>query len=296
MTDDALAFPLDVANVAKRFGSFVAVDDVSLRVSRGEVVGLLGANGAGKTTLMRIVLGLLRPDSGAVRVFGDAPGRATRSRLGYVPQGLGLYGDLTIDENLAFVARAFGRKPAKSSDEGVRLAGRETVEAASLGLRRRTAFAAALSHDPDLLVLDEPTSGVDPLARAQLWETIRGAASAGAAVLVSTHYMEEAQNCDRLILMRTGRVVASGTVSDIVSGHAIVAVSSERLDDVFSILDADGIDCLKSQHELRVVTAAQPLVAQVLARAGVTATFTTKPATFEEAFVQIVTETVAVAS
>ena len=165
------AAPLPQASahdVVCRFGRLTAVADVDLEVHAGEVVGLLGANGAGKTTLIRLLLGLLHPTSGAVRLFGRAPSRAGRLRLGYVPQGLGLWGDLSVQENLAFSARAFGSAVPALDPELEAL--RDTlVRDLPHGLRRRLAFAAALAHVPELLVLDEPTSGVDPAARARLW-------------------------------------------------------------------------------------------------------------------------------
>ncbi|HEX8862722.1 MAG TPA: ABC transporter ATP-binding protein, partial [Actinomycetes bacterium] len=153
---------LQARGVTRTFGGLTAVDQVDLQVNAGEVVGLLGANGAGKTTLIRIVLGLLRPTAGEVRLLGEPPSRHSRARLGYVPQSLGLYDDLTVAENLAFTARAFGGHPPERLDDPELEAARgELVAGLPLGLRRRLAFAAALGHQPELLVLDEPTSGVD---------------------------------------------------------------------------------------------------------------------------------------
>jgi ABC-2 type transport system ATP-binding protein/ribosome-dependent ATPase len=207
--------------VTRRFGSFTAVVDVDMRVHAGEVVGLLGANGAGKTTLIRLILGLLRADRGRVRLFGSPPSRETRLRLGYLPQSLGLWEDLTARENLEFTSGAFGTPFAPPLDHDIESAGGALVRDLPLGFKRRLAFAAALSHEPELLVLDEPTSGVDPMARARLWETIRGAAEDGAAVLVTTHYMEEAANCDRLVVMADGRTVAAGTLAEIVGDDTL---------------------------------------------------------------------------
>ena len=142
-----------------RFGDFTAVDDVDLTVGSGEVVGLLGANGAGKTTLIRMLLGLLIPTHGTVSLFGRAPSRATRRQVGYVPLTLGLYDDLTVQENWEFTAAAFGIE-GKDLPESIAGSGRELVGAISLGLQRRVAFAVAFSHDPDLLILDEPTAAL----------------------------------------------------------------------------------------------------------------------------------------
>jgi ABC-2 type transport system ATP-binding protein len=204
--------------VGKAFGDFTAVEGVDLTVARGEVVGLLGANGAGKTTLMKMLLGLTRPTAGRVELFGETVTPDARRRIGYVPQGLGLYEDLTVAENLEFVARAFGVDIPTLGD----LAASEDVlvRELSLGLRRRTAFLGALSHRPELLVLDEPTSGVDVIARSDLWDTIRAEAEEGAGVLVSTHHLEEVDQCDRLVVMAGGRVVLSGTMNEIV-GDAV---------------------------------------------------------------------------
>jgi ABC-2 type transport system ATP-binding protein/ribosome-dependent ATPase len=205
---------VSAGGVGKDFGGFTAVRDVDLTVARGEVVGLLGSNGAGKTTLMRMLLGLTRPTAGSVELFGETIRPDARKRIGYVPQGLGLYEDLTVAENLEFAARAFGVEAPPLGD----LAPSKDVlvRDLSLGLRRRTAFLGALAHHPELLLLDEPTSGVDVLARSDLWTTIRTSAEAGAGVLVSTHHMEEADQCDRLVVMAGGRVVLAGTMDEIV--------------------------------------------------------------------------------
>ncbi len=217
--------------VVRRFGSQVAVDRVDLDVRAEEIVGLLGANGAGKTTLIRMLLGLLRPDEGTVLLFGGPPSRETRRRLGYVPQGLGLWNDLTAAENLSFTARAFGMGAAAGAlgaDAELRAVADLPVQALPLGLRRRLAFAAALTHEPDLLVLDEPTSGVDPLARARLWDTVHAAVDGGCGALVTTHHMDETQQCDRVVVMADGRVVAAGRPSDITAGRSGRAACARR--------------------------------------------------------------------
>jgi len=272
---------VEARGLMRRFGAFVAVDEVDLTVEPGEIVGVLGANGAGKTTLIRLVLGLLRPTAGTVSLFGRPPSRATRRRIGYVPQGLGLYRDLTASENLGFAAAAFG-VPAAPVPTGI---GAATLGDLPLGQQRRVAFAAALQHRPDLLVLDEPTSGVAPLARARLWDRIREQAAAGTAVLVTTHYMDEARQADRLILMAAGRVVGRGQESDIVGGAHAVAVRAADWSAAFGALEEAGLAASLAGREIRLPGADPSRVQGILAAAGVAADVATAPATLEEAMV-----------
>ena len=285
----------ETRGATRRFGTFTAVDGVQLTVLPGEVVGLLGANGAGKTTLIRCLLGLIRISDGDVRLFGLPPSRATRARLGYVPQGLGLYEDLTVAENLAFCARAFaarghggnGAPPADSlaADEELAAVRDRTVGDLPLGLRRRVAFAAALAHRPDLLVLDEPTSGVDPLGRAQLWDTIRAAAEAGAGVLVTTHHMDEAEECDRLVVMSAGRVVAEGSVADIVADAQVTVVETDDWARAFDLIERSGTSAALVGRTLRVPDREPEELTRLLDR--VPARIARRPATLEERFLQL---------
>jgi len=278
--------PAQAAAVTRTFGQFVAVDQVDLEVRPGEVVGLLGANGAGKTTLIRLLLGLLRPTAGAIRLFGEPPSRRTRRRIGYVPQGLGLYDDLTPAENLAFSAAVFGEGATAAGLPGpLRGYGGTVVGSLPLGIQRITAFAAALAHRPDLLVLDEPTSGVDPLARARLWETVAGAAAAGAGVLVTTHYMDEAGECDRLVIMAAGRVVARGTAAEITGDARVSVVESGSWAAAFGALEASGLPVALVGRTLRVPGAAPDAVRRALG--DLPATVTSAPATLEERFFQL---------
>ena len=277
---------LSATGVTRRFGSLLAVDGVDLEVRAGEVVGMVGANGAGKTTLIRMLLGLLHPSAGQVRLLGEPPSRRTRARLGYVPQGLGLYEDLTVAENLAFTAQAFGaRPPGRLPDPELEAAGGELVAGLPLGLRRRLAFAAALGHQPELLVLDEPTSGVDALGRARLWDAIRSAAERGAGVLVTTHSMAEAEQCDRLVVMAAGRVVARGTVDEIIGDATTVAVRGARWEDAFAACEAAGLPVALVGTDLRVPAAEPGRVRAALDAAGVRADVAVTRATLEEAFV-----------
>jgi len=268
------------------------VDAVDLELRRGEVVGLLGANGAGKTTLIRLLLGLLAPSGGEVRLFGEAPSRQTRRRIGYVPQSLGLYDDLTPAENLAFSAAVFGHhrrgEPPASLPEPLRPFAGTPVGALPLGIQRGAAFAEALAHQPDLLILDEPTSGVDPLARARLWETVAAAAAAGAGVLVTTHYMDEADECDRLAIMAGGRVVARGTAPEITGDAQVTVVDPEpprSWATAFGALEQAGLPVALVGRTLRVPGAPPAEVSRALG--AIQARVTSAPATLEERFFQL---------
>lgn len=276
---------VDATNVTRRFGDFTAIDDVGLQVEAGEVVGLLGANGAGKTTLIKMVLGLLRPTAGRVQLFGQPPGLEQRRRIGYVPQNLGLYTDLSVDGNLAFRAEVFGCAQVDAGD----LPGGRHVGDLPLGLQRRTAFAAALQHRPELLVLDEPTSGVSPLSRSELWDLIRSEADRGAGVLVSTHYMDEAVQADRLVVMARGRVVATGSEADVVGERRTLVVDAARWEGAFAAVDQAGLRPLLAGRTIRVPGGEDdlPSLRQLLARAGVEADVRTAPATLEETLVEL---------
>jgi ABC-type multidrug transport system ATPase subunit len=268
----------------KRFGSLTAVDGVDLQVRAGEIVGLLGANGAGKTTLIRMLLGLTGVSAGQVGLFGQRPSRATRSRIGYVPQGLGLYDDLSPAENLQFTGRIFGNGSAGLPPDMWPYA-RDLVGSLPLGVQRRVAFAQALSHHPELLMLDEPTSGVDPLGRARLWETIGDAAGAGAGVLVTTHYMEEAQECGRLVIMAAGRVVAAGTAAEIVGSRRVTAVEAESWSAAFSALESAGLPVALAGRGVRVPGAGPAEVRRALG--DLPASIREVPATLEERFFEL---------
>jgi ABC-2 type transport system ATP-binding protein len=272
--------------LTRRFGDFTAVDRVDLTVGTGEVVGLIGANGAGKTTLIRMALGLLRPSEGQVTLFGEPPGLHTRRRLGYVPQSLGLYEDLTVEENLQFTAAAYG-VGLHVDLQDLQKSRHRLVRDLSLGLQRRVAFAAAFLHAPDLLVLDEPTSGVGPVARVGLWDGIRGAAERGSGVLVTTHHMSEAEQCDRVVIMAAGRVAATGTMSELVGGTQVVETHSERWADVFNALDDAGFSLTLKGTRVRAIDASTDEVVAALAERRISADVSVAPANFEEAFVTL---------
>jgi ABC-2 type transport system ATP-binding protein len=205
--------------LSRRFGDFVAVDRVSFEVAEGEIFGFLGPNGAGKTTTIKMLTGLVRPSSGEGRVAGLdilTERAAIQARIGYMSQLFSLYSDLTVEENLAFFARLYGVSGARRReriDWALEMAGladrrsRLTGEL-PLGYKQRLALGSAVLHEPPILFLDEPTSGVDPLSRRNFWELIYDLAAKGTTVFVTTHYMEEAEHCHRLALMNRGRLIA----------------------------------------------------------------------------------------
>lgn len=283
-----MQYLVEARSATVRFGDFTAVDGVDLDVGSGEVVGLLGANGAGKTTLIRMLLGLLMPTRGSVSLFGGRPSRATRRRLGYVPQSLGLYDDLTVGENWEFTTAAFGVADSTlpESFAGYR---HELVGDLPLGLQRRVAFAVAFSHHPELLVLDEPTSGVGPLSGARLWENIRAGAERGTGVLVTTHNMEEAEQCDRLVVMAEGRVVATGTLGQVISDRHVVQVDCADWRSVFTALDGEGLIVQVHGSVLRV-PGTPDHVEELLHRHHLGGDISVVPANLEEAFVDIATQ------
>ena len=224
MNDAAIA----ARGLTRHFGRFTAVDHIDLHVARGEVFGLLGANGAGKTTAIRMLCGLLPVSEGQVRVAGvdtvRHPRRA-RARLGYVAQGFALYAELTAEENLLLQAGLYGLSPREARRRSAEVLAQFDLAplrghasgTLPLGFQRRLSLAAALLHRPQVLFLDEPTSGVDPAARQQFWEVIYDLADEGIGILVTTHYMDETAFCDRLALMHAGRIVAEGTPEDMLA-------------------------------------------------------------------------------
>lgn len=276
---------LQGSHVTHHFGSVTAVDDVDVEVHAGQVVGLLGANGAGKTTLVRILLGLVEPSEGVVSVFGNPPSKAGQRRLGYVPQGLGLYDDLTPSENLAFARAVFDhRRGGAHCVPGIP---EIPVRNLPLGVQRRLAFIEAFDHHPELLLLDEPTSGVSPLASARLWETVRDATDAGAGALVTTHNMQEAEQCDRLLVMAQGRVVATGTAADIIGDHSAVVVSGTDWARAFDALERAGVRAALVGRDLRVPGRTPAAVRKALG--NLPAELRVAPATLEERFLELVT-------
>lgn len=278
----------EARNASMTFGRFSAVDGVDLSINSGEIVGLLGANGAGKTTLIRLFLGLLHPSGGTVQLFGAAPTVSARRNLGYVPQTLGLYVDLTVEENWTFSTAAFHNSQAELP-ERIAPWRAELVGALRLGEQRQVAFAIALSHQPELLVLDEPTSGVGPLTSARLWQEVRKAAEDGVGVLVTTHNMEEAEQCDRLVVMADGKVSVRGTAEEIVGDRTVAEVRSDDWRRAFGALEDEGFAVTAYGSTLRVGGTAAA-VSELLTSRSICADVESVPANLEEAFVAIVTE------
>ena len=240
-------------NLVRRFGSFYAVDRVSFRVRRGEIFGLLGANGAGKTTTFRMLCGLLPISAGActvARMNLRTAAAAARARIGYMAQKFSLYGNLTVLQNLKFFSSAYGLRGARQTGQidwalsTFHLEPYAGVESQSLplGFKQRLALAVALMHEPEVLFLDEPTSGVDPLARREFWAQINSLADQGVTVLVTTHFMEEAEYCDRLVIMADGRVLAEGTPEEMKARHGDAKGRETTMEDAF-------IGLLEAHHQ-----------------------------------------------
>jgi len=245
---------IDVHGLNKQFGGRPAVRDLTLSVRRGEIYGFLGPNGSGKTTSMRMLCGLVRPDSGSGSCLGydvTTQSAEIRREIGYMTQRFSLWEDLTIAENLDFVARMFGvpgrRRAVREAIEKLGLAERGGQLAGQLsgGWKQRLSLAACLLHEPKLLLLDEPTAGVDPQARRDFWDQIHGLAAAGISALVSTHYMDEAERCHRLAYLANGRLLAHGTAQEVIERQGLNAwsIAGPELTQVADRLKGgDGVD------------------------------------------------------
>jgi ABC-2 type transport system ATP-binding protein len=222
--DAGTALAVQAEGVRKSFGSIHALDGLSLSVRPGTIYGLLGPNGSGKTTLIRALAGLIRADAGTVTILGQAPRDAVAAgAVGYMTQAAALYGELSIEENLRFFGSLQNVPAAEAAgriDDALRAVAlldrrRTVVSTLSGGMRTRVSLAATLLHRPQLLLLDEPTVGVDPALRRDFWDHFRALARAGATILVSSHVMDEAARCDRLGLIRSGRLLAEGTAAEL---------------------------------------------------------------------------------
>lgn len=221
---------IDVTGLTKRFGDKTVVDHIDMRIDQGEIVGFLGPNGSGKTTTIRMICGLLRPDEGSGKCLGfdiQSDSERIKAETGYMTQRFSFYEDLTIRENLEFVARLYGLTPLrKRVDEALDrlgISGRQAQLAGNLsgGWKQRLALAACVMHEPKLLLLDEPTAGVDPKARRDFWDEVHKLAANGITVLVSTHYMDEAERCHRIVYISYGKIIARGTAQEVISGSGL---------------------------------------------------------------------------
>jgi ABC-2 type transport system ATP-binding protein len=243
---------IQVRSLTRRFGQFVAVDHVSFEVARGEIFGFLGSNGAGKSTTIRMLCGLLEPTSGAATVGGvdvTSDPEGVKRRIGYMSQKFSLYELLTVDQNIAFFGGIYGLSDAKLAErrrfviEMAGLAGREQTLARDLagGWRQRLALGCAILHEPAILFLDEPTGGVDPLSRRQFWRLIDTLSQSGVTVLVTTHYLDEAERCHRVALIHAGRIAIIGTtreVKRVFAGRPILEVRADKPVEAMRLLDA----------------------------------------------------------
>lgn len=292
MNDEELA--IRTQHLTKRFGDFTAVDDVDFAVRKGEIFGFLGPNGSGKTTTIRMLLGLLKPSSGEVEVLGmavDGDTRHIRPRVGYMSQRFSLYNDLTVDQNLRFYAAAYGlssaeldsRLPEALSAAG--LDGREHTKTRDLsgGWRQRLALSAAILHRPEVLFLDEPTAGVDPISRRAFWDLLYQLINQGVAVFVTTHYMDEAEHCHRLAFIQHGKLIASGSpaeikrrmmpgeVLEIAPSDAVQAVKALRAAQAAGELDVSEVELYGSLVHVVApeIHARQATIQAVLQAAGV---------------------------
>jgi ABC-2 type transport system ATP-binding protein len=237
---------IEVRGLTRRFGSFTAVDAISFDVAAREVFGFLGANGAGKTTAIRMLIGLLAPSGGSARVAGfDVATQAeqVKRNIGYMSQKFSLYDDLTVRENITLYGGIYGLSDRTIADRMTSLVerldlGRDLdtrVKSIPLGWKQKLAFSVAVLHDPKVVFLDEPTGGVDPITRRQFWELIYATAAQGTTVFVTTHYMDEAEYCDRVSIMVDGRIAALGTPAELKARFA-----SATIDDVFVRLARPG--------------------------------------------------------
>jgi ABC-2 type transport system ATP-binding protein len=235
---------VEAVDLTKKFGDFAATDRVSFAVKRGEIFGLLGPNGAGKSTTFRMMCGLLTPTSGTAHVMGidlkKSPSQA-RQRLGYMAQKFSLYGNLTVLQNLNFFSGAYGLRGAHQKElvEGMIRAFKlepfldSTADTLPLGFKQRLALSCAVMHEPDVLFLDEPTSGVDPVTRREFWTHINGLVEKGVTIIVTTHFMEEAEYCDRIALVYRGQIIVAGTPDHLKEQAATEKLPDPSMEDAF---------------------------------------------------------------
>ncbi len=297
---------IDVSGLTKRFDGRAVVDGISLSVGAGEVMGFLGPNGSGKTTMIRMMCGLLTPDGGEGRVLGHdirREGRAIKRDVGYMTQRFSFYEDLTIQENLSFVAGLYTLDDpaavvaATVADLGLTARRHQLSGTLSGGWKQRLALAACTMHRPRLLMLDEPTAGVDPKARREFWDEIHRLAASGMTVLVSTHYMDEAERCDRIAYISNGHLITQGTVDDVVARAGLTTLVARGADLVATAkaLRAEpAVDQVAAYGTaLHVIGRDGPALRAAAARVGQAtgATFAEAATGLEDVFIQLMTET-----
>lgn len=244
---------ISVNNLSKKFGDFKAVDNVSFEVKQGEIFGFLGANGAGKSTTIRMLTGILEPTSGDAIVGGFSVMKEpdkVKTKIGYMSQRFSLYNDLTVEENIRFFAGVYGLTGKKFEDRKkwvlrvANLIGKESLLTGSLpgGIKQRLALGTAVIHEPKIIFLDEPTSGVDPVSRRNFWDLINDLSEAGTTVLVTTHYLDEAEYCNDIILINAGKLIAHGNPVELKTNYiknTILEIESERVVDSMQILEKE---------------------------------------------------------
>jgi ABC-2 type transport system ATP-binding protein len=294
---------IEATDLSRRFGDLIAVDRVSLRVERGEIYGVLGPNGAGKSTTIRMLCGILAPTGGRATVVGFDIARdpeSIKARIGYMTQRFSLYEDLTVEENLGFYAGIYGvparRRRARIAEvmEQTGLAARRAQLAGTLsgGWKQRVALASATIHEPPLLFLDEPTAGVDPVSRRSFWTEIHRLAAAGTTVLVTTHYMDEAERCHRLAFIFQGRVLDEGRPDEIVARRGLRAAELGVTDTAAALarlLERPEVESAEPYgHIIRLVTRGVDPLALAAAALGPLLHTSTARVSVEDAFVSMV--------
>jgi ABC-2 type transport system ATP-binding protein len=302
--------PIILDHVARSFGQVVAVEDVSLMAAPGSLLGVIGPSGAGKTTTIRLILGALKPDRGTVQVLGEDPrhfSRATRERIGYMPQSFVLYPELTARENINLMAALFGVpffRRGKRVAEVLDLvdltdARNRRAEDMSGGMQRRLELACALVHQPQLLILDEPTAGIDPLLRTRIWHELDHLRRAGTTIVVTTQYVSEAEYCDAVALISGGRLIAYATPTDLrrmALGGEVIEVATSGPFDVRALGAIEGVNNVRQTGPTQMLVYAQnaglaaPKITAAIAAAGGHVEYSREyRPTFDEVFTALVT-------
>ena len=299
---------IEVRGLTRRFGAFVAVSDLTFDVRQGEIFGFLGSNGAGKSTTIRMLCGLLRPTAGSARVGGIDVGRdpeAVKQRIGYMSQRFSLYEKLTVDQNIDFFGGIYGLSDERLAArrafvlDMAGLGGRESTltHDLSAGWRQRLSLGCAILHEPPIVFLDEPTSGVDPLSRRRFWRLIDELARGGTTVLVTTHYLDEAEHCNRIAIIHAGRLAALGTVSElkqvfaarrIFEIRAPNPVQAMHLLDELAEIEKTSIFGTSVHAVLRSRDISPAMIAARLRDAGITAEIKAVEPSLEDVFLEVV--------